>query len=107
MNDKYNIYERLIGRFLRHKEILCADLEISVEGKNINKLDKWEVTLNVGYDEDDYADFRETLNRIGYANDGTIWFQDGSWLGTSNVYDDAFGDPWVYHERPKIPEELK
>ena len=69
-----------------------------------------ESILKVGYTEEEYWAFLDTLD---YEYDsgfglqevfGTIWFEDGTWSDRWE-YDGSEG--WQYHTVPQIPDNLK
>jgi len=68
-----------------------------------------EYALKVGFSEEDYLEFINSLD-FGYNNGygsqkffGTVWLKDGSWLGRGE-YDGS--EWWEHFKTPEIPEEI-
>jgi hypothetical protein len=97
-------------RLIEGKNVLCAE---------IRRLDSWTkdddgeedkvFSLSVGYTENDWDDFIESLD-FHYDNgyglqevDGTIWFTDNSWA-ERDEYDGS--EWWAVKKRPNIPAAL-
>ncbi len=66
-----------------------------------------QLALGVGYSEEELGLFLEALDfeyNSGYGNqelDGTIWFEDGTWM-TRREYDGS--ESWEKHQQPELPE---
>lgn len=69
-----------------------------------------EITLRVGYSEEDYVSFLNALNFEifdGYGNQCgkcIIWYVDGTWSDRGE-YDGV--DWWKYNKCPSVYEELR
>ena len=79
--------------------IKCAEIEFGSK----------RLELKVGYTDDDYAKFIESLDfkyDNGYGThglSGTIWYEDGTW-SERGEYDGS--EWWEHKQMPKIPESL-
>ena len=68
------------------------------------------ITLKKGYTDLEFAEFMDKLDfdyDAGYGAqyiDGTVWFEDGTWLSRGE-YDGS--EWWVYLKTPEIPEYLE
>jgi hypothetical protein len=66
-----------------------------------------QLALGVGYSEEEWSRFLEALDfeyNSGYGSqelDGTIWFEDGTWM-TRREYDGS--ESWEKHQQPELPE---
>lgn len=96
--------------FLRHikeRKVLCA----SISYKNCwdYESDTKECKLHVGYTEEQYNAFVESLDfkyDAGYGGQelfGTIWYKDGTWSDRGE-YDGS--EWWEHHECPIVPKSL-
>jgi hypothetical protein len=67
------------------------------------------VTLKKGHTDLEFTEFMDKLDfeyDAGYGSqyiDGTVWFEDGTWL-SRNEYDGS--EWWIYLGTPKIPDHL-
>lgn len=65
--------------------------------------------LKIGYSDKDYQDFLDSLDYnydagYGYKElDGTVWFEDGTWMSRAE-YDGS--EWWEFQIVPPIPEQL-
>lgn len=91
-----------------NSKIVCANIEIDPHtwygGETSSK------RLKVGYSEEDYNKFMESLDfeyDAGYGMQelgGTVWLEDGSWLERAE-YDGS--EWWTLKYCPEIPDYLK
>jgi len=103
MNAKQELQKELdrIG-----KKPVCASIHDPWRAYDDESLN---VTLKKGYTDLEFTEFMNKLNfeyDAGYGSqyiDGTVWFEDGTWLSRSE-YDGS--EWWVYVGTPKIPDNL-
>lgn len=75
----------------------------------VDEKDRRKFLLPVGYTNEQYSGFLESLDfkyDDGYGSQvfgGTIWFDDGTYCDRGE-YDGS--EWWEYHEAPEIPVEL-
>ena len=87
------------------KDVQCAYIEYALDWDNPNK----QISLRVGYREDEWEAFLQKLDFIyddGYGSQvlfGTIWFTDGTWADRAE-YDGS--EWWVVRKRPDVPAAL-
>lgn len=71
--------------------------------------DKKDILLKVGYSENEWTEFLESLNfsyAPGYGGQklfGTVWLEDGTWC-TRCEYDGS--EWWKHNQLPEIPSKL-
>ena len=97
--------------FLEHvkqtgKVVKAVDIQLGYYYKEDEQVSK---TLKVGYTDEEYEAFLESLNfsyDSGYGGQelyGTIWYVGGTW-SSRGEYDGS--EWWEYNNCPKIPKEL-
>lgn len=97
--------------FLEHvkqtkKVVKAVDIQI---GYGYDEDDKNPRALKVGYTDEEYEAFLESINfsyDSGYGSQylsGTIWYVGGTWSSRGG-YDGS--EWWEYNSCPKIPKEL-
>ena len=97
--------------FLAHvknsgKVVKAVDIQLGYYYKEDEQVSK---TLKVGYTDEEYEAFLESLNfsyDSGYGGQelyGTIWYVGGTW-SSRGEYDGS--EWWEYNNCPKIPKEL-
>jgi len=85
-------------------DVICAYVRKVNYGE-----DHYNVSLPLGYTEEQYANFMLDLDFTydngfgGQEVDGEIWFKDGTWADRGE-YDGS--EWWNYHKCPKVPTFL-
>jgi hypothetical protein len=87
------------------KKPICASIHDGWGGDG-----SLSITLKKGHTDLEFTEFMDKLDfdyDAGYGAqyiDGTVWFEDGTWLSRGE-YDGS--EWWVYLSTPKIPEYLE
>jgi hypothetical protein len=87
------------------KKPICASIHDGWGGDG-----SLSITLKKGHTDLEFTEFMDKLDfdyDAGYGAqyiDGTVWFEDGTWLSRGE-YDGS--EWWVYLKTPEIPEYLE
>lgn len=106
MEDEYDAKREFLDH-VENRNIKCVFICI---GSDHNSEAKREYCLPVGFTEEHYALFLESIN-FDYDNGfgsqqlfGNIWYEDGTWSERSD-YDGS--EWWEYKSCPPIPDLLQ
>lgn len=101
-NAKTELLQTLEGK----PKVKCAMLRT---GENWSEDDRTYYLLKLGYKDEDFTKFIESLDfnyDSGYGGQnlfGTLWFEDGTWLSRGE-YDGS--EWWEYNIVPELPPEI-